>query len=503
LDFTTQVTWWQALIPILPEVMLVVLAFVVLGLDLAASPGRSRNVGVVAGVGALLIMVINLAVQWSALGWPIYQGLDNQLVLGGMIRFDMLALIFRSMVLLAGGLVCLMSLDAPKIGRHGEYYAIVLVATLGMSLMSAAADLIMVFLALETTSISLYVLAGFLREDRKSAEAGIKYFLFGAFTSGLMLYGLSLLYGFGGGTNIYQLADQLENLLSGVRGTFGLVIALLLLVAGFGFKIAAVPFHFWAPDVYEGAPTPVTAFISTASKAASFGLLMRVFLAVWPPEASLLWTGLLAGISAVTMTLGNTVAIAQRNVKRMLAYSSIAQAGYALMGVVALSDLGAAAVTFYMLMYVMTNIAAFTVVALVANHAGSDEITDLAGLSRRSPLLSLAMVLALLSLGGIPPLAGFFGKFFLFSAAVQANMVWLAVLGVLNAIVALYYYLLVVKVMYVDAPPDESPVPVPRPAAVVLGLTCLGIVLMGTLSAPWFNWAETAAGGLGLAAVLR
>jgi NADH-quinone oxidoreductase subunit N len=365
-----------------------------------------------------------------------------------------------------------------------------------MSLMSAAADLIMVFLALETTSISLYVLAGFLRNSQRSTEAGLKYYLFGSFTAGLFLYGLSLVYGFAGTTNLYSLSGALGKVLnSGPTGAFSLILTLLLILAGFAFKIAAVPFHFWTPDVYEGAPTPVTAFISTASKAASFALLVRVFGVMWPAEAALFWTGLLAAIAAVTMTLGNVLALVQHNLKRLLAYSSIAHAGYTLIGVVALtrSGNGAAAVAFYMFMYVMTNIAAFTVVIIVSNALGSDEIKDLAGLSRRSPYLALAMVIALLSLSGVPPLAGFFGKFFLFAAAVEAGYVWLAILGVLNAIVALYYYLTVIKVMYVDVTDDVRPISAAHAYTAVLFITCAGILIMGTLAGPWWNWALDAA----------
>jgi len=404
-----------------------------------------------------------------------------------------------TLVLLAGALTCLIALDVSKIGRQGEFYGILIVATLGMSLMSAASDLILVFLSLETASICLYILAGFLRDSPRSTEAGLKYYLFGSFMAGLFLYGLSLLYGFTGSTNLNDLAAPLGTMItSGAPGLFGVMIALLLVLAGFGFKVAAVPFHFWTPDVYEGAPTPVTAFVSTASKAASFALLMRVFITVWPANAVIYWASLLAAIAFITMTLGNLLALVQSNIKRMLAYSSIAQAGYTLIGVVALTqtNLGAASVAFYMLMYVLTNIAAFTVVIAVSNATGSDEIKDFAGLSRRSPYLALAMVLALLSLSGVPPLAGFFGKFFLFAAAVEAGYVWLAVVGVLNAILALYYYLTVIKVMYVDQTDDVRPISISQAYTAVLFVTCAGIILMGTVAGPAFNWALSAANSL-------
>lgn len=479
--------FYKVVIPILPEIGLLILLLIVLSADLFLAPSRRRSVGIVAALGAFVVMAANLVVGFDMVNNPAFA----QPVLGNMLRYDMLALIFRTMVLLAGGLTCLIALDVPKVGHQGEFYAIVLVATMGMSLMSAASDLIMVFLALETTSISLYVLAGFLRDTPQSAEAGIKYYLFGAFTAGLFLYGLSLLYGFTGVTNIYELAEPLgQNLLGDANGSFALALALLLLVAGFGFKIAVVPFHFWTPDVYQGAPTPVTAFISTASKAASFALLVRVFGAAWPEAAIPLWTSMLAAMAAITMTLGNLLALVQKDIKRMLAYSSVAQAGYTLMGVIALqSDWGVASVAFYMFMYVLTNITAFTVVIVVSKATGSDEIKDFAGLSRRSLYLTLAMVLALLSLGGVPPLAGFFGKFFLFAAAVDAGYVWLAIVGVLNAIVALYYYLTVIKVMFVDAAEDISPIRVAPANTAVLLITGAGILVIGTIAGPWLAWA--------------
>ncbi len=493
MDFSSDVTALDVLIPMLADAGLLVVLLVSLTVDLFLKGTRRRMVGIVAAAGMFLVMALDLIVGLRSVGDPAFA----EPVLGGMLRYDMLALIFRVMVLLSGVLTCLVALDVPKVGQQGEFYVMVITATMGMALMATAADLIMVFLALETTSISLYVLAGFLRDTRRSTEAGLKYYLFGAFTSGLFLYGLSLLFGFTGTTNLYLLAEPLGELLrGGATGTFALAIALLLVLAGFSFKVAAVPFHFWTPDVYEGAPTPVTAFVSTASKAASFALLVRVFFVVWPTEAAVFWTGLLAAVAAITMTLGNLLALGQRNIKRMLAYSSIAQAGYTLLGVVAMAETewGVASVAFYMFMYVLTNTLAFTVIIIVGNTSGSDAIKDLAGLGRRSPYLALAMVLALLSLGGVPPLAGFFGKVFLFAAAIEAGYVWLAVIGVLNAIVALYYYLTVVKVMYVDPVEDTRPLRFSWAYTLVLFVTGLGVLLMGTVAYPWVRWAVEAAG---------
>jgi len=490
LDFQT-VDWAASLLAILPEILLTILAVVVLALDAIWPESRRRKLGVITALalfGIALIMLI-----FSA---PPEGELADQLLLGGMIRYDILTQIFRTMVLIASALTCLISVDFARLGRRGEYYALIIIATIGASLMSASADLIMAFVALETTSISLYMLAGFLRGDERSAESGLKYFLFGAFASAIMLYGLSLLYGFTGQTNIYLLA---EGLTSGRIGDLPVLVAMIMIAVGFGFKVSVVPFHFWTPDVYEGAPTPITAYISVASKAASFALLMRFFMAVFPSYDAV-WVQMLAVSSALTMTLGNVLALAQKNIKRMLAYSSIAQAGYALMGVVAISaqnGAGMAAVTFYMFMYTLTNLGAFGVVVLTSRATGSEAIADMAGLSRRSPALALAMTVPLLSLGGIPPAAGFFGKFFLFNAAVDANFVWLALVGVINAIVALYYYLMVVKVMYVDRSADEEkPIAISASYRWALALSAFGILFLGVIASPVYNWALEAGRGL-------
>jgi NADH-quinone oxidoreductase subunit N len=362
-----------------------------------------------------------------------------------------------------------------------------------MSLMASASDLIMLYLAIETTSIPLYILAGFLKQDDKSTESGIKYFLFGALTSSVMLYGFSLLYGFSGVTNLYQLADMLSR---GCLSPWVLGGAALLVLVGFGFKVSAVPFHFWSPDVYEGAPTPITGYISTASKVAGFAILVRVMLAVFP-EISIYWTSVLAAMATATMTVGNLLAIAQKNIKRLLAYSSIAHAGYALIGLVALSSFGTASVVFYLAAYVVTNLVAFAVIILFAQAAGSDEIADYAGLSRRSPLLAFAMLVAFLSLAGMPPLAGFVAKFYVFAAAVESNYIWLAFVGVLNAIIGLYYYMTVLKVIYLYRSEDEEvPIPVPRTYGMALGVCLIAVVVIGVISGPWLNWALEAAQSL-------
>jgi NADH-quinone oxidoreductase subunit N len=351
----------------------------------------------------------------------------------------------------------------------------------------------MLYLAIETTSIPLYVLAGFLKQDDRSTESGLKYFLFGALTSTVMLYGFSLLFGLAGTTNLYALADAFG---AGAVSAWVLAGTLILVLVGFGFKVSMVPFHFWSPDVYEGAPTPITAFVSTASKAAGFAVLVRVLIAVFP-SVEAYWVPMLSVLAVLTMTVGNLLALAQKNIKRLLAYSSVAHAGYVLIGLVSLSAFGVTSVVFYLAAYMVSNLAAFAVVILFARTAGSEDIQDYAGLSRRSPGLALAMLVALLSLAGMPPLAGFVGKLYVFAAAVESGLVWLAFVGVINAIIGLYYYLTVLKVVYLYRSEDEDkPLAVPRTYALALAVCLLAIVAIGTLSAPWLAWATQAASSL-------
>jgi NADH-quinone oxidoreductase subunit N len=414
---------------------------------------------------------------------------------GGMMRSDLITLVFRVMFLSALILTCLLSMDVERLQKV-EYYALLITATIGFSLMAASTDLIMAYVAFETASISSYALAGFFTHSQRSTEAGMKYFVYGAFTTAVMLYGMSLLYGVTGQTNLYVIGGLLTGgeQLASVQPV--ILLAAVLVLVGFGFKIAAVPYHFWAPDVYEGAPTPFTGFLSTASKAAGFAILLRVFMSgtFGPVDTSSVWWAMLVAISIISMTLGNFVAIFQTNIKRLLAYSSIAQAGYALIGVATLSQDGSGATMFYLLMYIFTNIAAFGVIILVSNVTGSDDLKDLNGLNRRSPFLALVMTLAVLSLAGIPPTAGFFGKFFLFQSAVDAGLWWLALIGILNAFVALYYYLSIIKNMYLyRSEEDDVAIPVSRAAVIGLGVAVFFILYLGISAGPAFELTRQAA----------
>jgi len=469
----------SSVLAILPEIGLVVLAGVVMTMDVFLKDSRKHLMGLTTAVGSLLIILAAL----------MYSQPSGELIWGGMVRDDMLAFVFRLVFIFAGGITAMMSAGARDVANRGDYYAIMLGAVIGMCFMASAADLIMLYLAIETTGIAGYLLAGYVRTDDRSAEAGLKYFLFGAATSAVMLYGFSLLYGFTGETNLGAIAQVLVSGNVAISAILGIVV---LILVGVGFKIAMVPFHFWAPDVYEGAPTPVTGFISTASKTAGFAVLIRLF--ITGLAGSEYWLPMITGLAVLTMTFGNLVALTQTNIKRLLAYSSIAHAGYVLVAFVAYSELGVASAIYYLIAYVVTNLAAFGVVILFARTAGTDEIKQYAGLSRRSPYLALAMLVAFLSLAGMPPLAGFFGKFYVFAAAVKAGMIWLAFVGVLNAIVGLYYYLVVLKVVYVSPAPDGAgPIDIPNICKVALVVLSLGIILLGTASSPWFNWTMQAA----------
>jgi NADH-quinone oxidoreductase subunit N len=474
----------NTVLPILPEVLLLTLGVAILSLDPFLKDERRRSVlGWTTAVGLLLTFAASLA--FARPGEPV-------LVYGGMLRFDWLGFAFQQFFLVAAAVSALFFMDVDHLNRRAEAYLLLLAATLGMCLMASAADLIMVYLAIEMTSIPLYLLAGFLKDDEKSTESGFKYLLFGALTSTVMLYGFSLVYGFSGTTSLYQLNLHF--------GSFDLLTigVVFLVLAGLAFKVSLFPFHFWAPDVYEGAPTPVAGFLSTASKAAGFAVILRLFLAAFSVQEISANLGLiLAVLATLSMTVGNLIALTQKNIKRLLAYSSIAHAGYAMIGVVTFSQLGAASTVFYLLAYILTNLAAFGIVAAAGKVTGSDELESYRGLSRRNATLALAMLMAFLSLAGMPPFGGFVAKVFVFAAAVEKGYVWLAVVGVLNSIVGLYYYLNVLKYVYLYRMPsedeDKHPLAVTRPYVLGLVLLIVGIIVVGVIFAPWFSLANGAA----------
>ncbi len=469
---------------ILPEIGLLMLAAILLVMDVIWNKHPERRgkwLGWVTALGLTVVLALSLAFarppETGSLEW------------GGMLRFDQAGFVFRLIFLSGAALTALFASQSDWLRHRGEFFALLLISTLGMNLMASSADLILLFLAIETASLPLYILAGFLTRDERSVEAGIKYLLFGAITSAVMLYGFSLIYGITGTTQLYVIKTILQN--SAVpNGLYALVIGLVLV--GFGFKVSAAPFHFWAPDVYQGSPTSVAGFLSTASKAAGFAVLLRVLQIAFGDQAAM-WSGLIAVVATLSMLIGNYLALAQRSVKRLLAYSSIAQAGYILIGVAAGSPLGGAAVLYYLMAYLVTNLAAFGILALVEKSVGSDEISAIAGLSRRSPGLAFGMLAAMLSLGGIPPFAGFLAKLLVFAAAVERGMIWLALVGIFNAVIGLYYYLNVLKVMYLQPPPYPQPIRLETPAWKISLAICLaGIIVLGFWFAPWYGLAEAA-----------
>ncbi len=464
------------------EIALLGLGVLILILEPFVKETRIRRalLGWLSAGGLTLILIMHLGLRRAA--EPIF---------GNMLMADGLAFWFKAFSLCAAAISAVFFAENETLQDRAESYLLLLIATLGMCLMVSAADLVMLYVAIETASIPLYVLAGFLREDDKSTEAGFKYLLFGAVTSAILLYGLSLLFGLQGGTALYghpPLAATSDAISLGI---------FLLVLAGLAFKVAIFPFHFWAPDVYEGAPTPVVGFLSTASKAAGFAVLMRLLTTIF---AATDWQPILAILAALTMTVGNVIALTQKNIKRLLAYSSISHAGYALLGMVAFSSLGIAGLIFYLLVYLLTNLLAFGLVAVVGRASRSDEMTAYNGLSRRNAGLALALLAALLSLAGIPPFGGFAAKFFIFNAAVENGWVWLAIVGVLNSIVGLYYYLNVLKYVYLYRMEGEQEaqhsISLSRAATLAVCVLVASILLLGTVFAPWFDAAHSLASTL-------
>lgn len=469
---------------ILPEILILLVGMILLIVEPFWKEENRRNTGWLTAGGLLISMLISIL-----FGQPS----EPVTTLGGMVRFDWLGFFFKMLFMFAGAATALLMMDSERLGQRGEAYLLLLASLLGMDLMAVSSDLIMLFLAIETTSIPLYVLAGFFLGDDRSTEAGFKYLLFGILTTTIMLYGFSLVFGFAGTTDLYQLADMFQSGNLSLLSAFG-VLALILV--GIGFKVSIVPFHFWAPDVYEGSPTPIAGFLSTASKAAGFAVLIRLFFVSFPAYATT-WTIALAILSAVTMTVGNLLTLPQTNIKRLLAYSSVAHAGYAMIGVVAFNQLGAASVVFYLVAYIATNLLAFGIVMAYSRITGLEDIRDYAGMSRRNPILALMMLSAFLSLTGMPPFAGFVTKVVVFAAGIQAGYTWLVVLGIINSVVGAYYYLNVMKFVYLYRMPNEDeenhPVPLTRPYAIALGVLTIGVILIGTVFAPWFNWSDAAA----------
>jgi NADH-quinone oxidoreductase subunit N len=461
-----------------PEIAVTVTLLLVVIVDISL-PHARRN-------GTFLITALGLLAAF-ALSVPLF-GEPGRTLFYGMVAVDRVAVFFKGFLIISSFLVLLAAPGSRELSqRHlGEFYALLLGATLGMMLLASSVDMLMLFLSLELVSVPSYIMVGYLRNDRQSNEAALKYFLFGAVSTGSMLYGITLLFGLTGSTKMALIRDALARGTASGDNSMLLLVSAALILAGFGFKTAAVPFHFWCPDVYTGAPTPVTAFLSVAPKAAGFAALLRFFFtgmsetrglfSQWSTFSSLNWTILILILSVITMTLGNLAALRQDNMKRLLAYSSIAHAGYILMGGVVLNVEGIQAVLIYLITYLFMNLGAFLIVIEVFNRIGSFDLKDYRGLFRRSPFLTIAMTIFMLSLMGIPPFAGFFGKFFVFAAAVNRGLAWFAVIGALNSVIAVYYYARVIKTMIIESGDDQSRIYVPWAGQALLWIMLLPTV---------------------------
>jgi NADH-quinone oxidoreductase subunit N len=468
---------------IMPETILSVVAMVLLLLNVFVPSEQKSYLGYLSIVG-IVVTFCTLVGGWG----------NPQSGFNGAVLQDNFALVFKGIFLVAGVLSILISDQYfQREGcNHGELYPLILLATAGMMLMASGTDLMTIFLGLEVMSVSLYILAGFNRENPKSNEAGIKYFLLGAFSTGFLLYGMALTYGATGTTKVAAIAAYVAA--NGIAASnLMLIVGMLLMAVGFSFKVAAAPFHMWTPDVYEGAPTPVTAFMSVGPKAAGFAAFLRI-LVMALPALKAEWSALLWILAVLTMTVGNVTALYQRNVKRMLAYSSIAHAGYLLVGFVPGNPVGQAGMMFYLLSYAFMNIGAFAIIVLIGKKGdANNDLDDFTGLGHKRPVLALVMSIFLFSLAGIPPAAGFIGKFYLFSGAIQAGYIWLAIIGVLNSAASVFYYLRVMVFMYMKEPTGEFETLNVTPAiAACLLISVAGVLIPGVVPGYLLELAQKA-----------
>ena len=462
-----------------PELAACAWILVMLIADLATPPSRKPSLWMLALTGVVICGSFLLSQQTAGLRGTVQQ----------MLVVDAFSGYFKTLFLLTVGVVIVMTREsrAHLPANIGAFYVLLFTALLGMMVLASMSDLVMLFLGLELLTFSLYIMAAYLKTDARSVEAGMKYLILGSVSSGFLVYGVALLYGFAGTTSFAGLQDALRAAPATVPAQAGL----LLVLAGLGFKVAAVPFHLWVPDVYEGAPTPVVALLSVGSKMAGIVAMLRLLYGVFLPLHDV-WGPLLAILSAATMLYGNLGAIPQTNIKRLLGYSSIGHAGYLLMGLAAGSVMGREAVGYYLLAYLLSNLAVFLAVVTASDAVGTDALEGYRGLSRRSPLLAAVLFLGLLSLAGVPPLAGFVGKLLVLLAGVDSHRLWLVAIGAVNVAISLYYYLTVVKRMYFDAPSTSAPIRVTPLTTVVLALLALGILAVGIVQEPFAALAASA-----------
>jgi len=467
------------LTPMMPELFMTALALMVLLIDLLIKKKE---------VIALISMVGVAFVALTLFGPP-------SVTFGTMFISDGYSTFFKLIFFINVILSVLISIKYIAVERvnYGEYYSLILFSTIGMMIMASAGDLIVLYLGLELMALSTYVLAGFIRHDIKSNEAALKYFLLGAFSSAFLLYGISIIYGLTGTTDIKAIALFVSE--KGLAGNLSLLLSVMFFIVAFGFKIAAAPFHMWAPDVYEGAPTSITAFMSVGPKAAGFAVLGRVFMVAFA-SVKVEWAAILIPLSILTMAVGNIVALSQTNIKRMLAYSSIAHAGYALLGIIAANNEGLASVMNYLMIYAFMNIGAFAVIIMLRSEGfKGDSIYDYEGLSKTHPLAAVLMLIFMFSLTGIPPTAGFIGKLYIFMAAINAGYTWLVVVAVIFSAISAYFYLRIVMYMYMKEPKVAVSLTTSPGTDVALGITAVAVIFIGVLPSFLLELVRTAIKG--------
>ena len=470
---------------IVPEIILMGAAIVVLATGLMAVHPHARGDESNKRLPGLLAL---LGVTAALFSLSCASGVAGSFFYGMLVN-DGLAVFFRTISLLIAGLVILLSMEYKDLDddERGEYYFFILVITLSMMLASASRSLVMIYITLEAISLLSYILAGYLKRDMFSSEAGLKYFLFGALSTGVTLYGISLVYGLFGTLDLASIA---ASLVAHAASQPAALLAFLLVLAGFGFKCSLVPFHMWTPDVYQGAPTPAAAFFSVGPKAIGFVFILRVFVQTLQPALAAYWPFVLAVMAALTMTIGNVIAIRQDNIKRLLAYSTIAQAGYILIGLAAGTAAGVQAVLFYLFIYMLMNLGAFAAVVVVSNTIKTEMVAGYVGLYKRAPFLAVVLAAALLSLAGMPPSAGFLAKFFVFAAAVEKGLIGLVIVAALNSVVALYYYLRIIKVSFFNEPEENAAIPSSRGMTLTLSLILSAILFLGLWPHPVIHWLE-------------
>ncbi len=482
-----------------PELSMVGLAIAIIVLDLLVDRKKLLHIFTIIGLIVPLSFTLSL---WLAIQ---NDSMFSNTGIFGTLVVDQFSLFFKFLIIGVAAVIVFISVDYATKFKHyqGEYYALMLFSSTGMMLLASTVELITMYISLELTALPIAALSAFLG-TRNSTEAGMKFLILSAISSAVLLYGMVMVYGFTGSTMLQDLANQIDSHYIGFDGSgdnYALLFGIALIIAGFGFKIASVPFHMWAPDVYEGSPTPVTAFLSVASKAAGFAVILRVFYVAFSQEVlSLDWSIIFAIMSVLSMTIGNLIAIRQNNIKRLLAYSTVAHAGYILVGMAAVSvrsgsDLygGASGVLFYLVGYGLSNLTAFSAIIAVSNNTHSDDINSFAGIGRRAPYLAVVLTLAMVSLIGLPPAVGFISKIYIFGAAVNANLEWLVLFGVVNSVISAYYYLRIVKVMYLN--PSDSNETLHVGISLRIGVTVMfvSMILFGLYPTPLINFAKNAA----------